>query len=151
MKMRILVADDSTDWSKPFCEFLRRRGFNAKSVATGQELYDRIVAEQDDYDVLIVDNSMPASEGGEEIPFCGVLQLGRLVLHFEQSGTMPEILNHAIVRSIYSQSDIQNLCGVDNIEVMAGCKRVAAWFDRSVPLDTLMTEVVQQLNNRLKD
>jgi hypothetical protein len=147
MTGRILVADDSTEWSKSFCGFLSRMKYQAESVATGAELRDAITTRPDDYDVLIVDNSMPEEHGEEEIPYCGVRNLGRLVSHFWDQGKAPPILAHVIVRSIYSKSDLDVLRQQDDAETKEGCERVAKWFDRNVTLDDLMSAITELIGD----
>src|SRR5262245_48586917 len=109
MTARILVADDSTDWSKPFCDFLNQRGYRARSVATGNELFTSVRNAPNEYDVLIVDNSMPEKAGEEEIAYCGVRMLGLLVTHFSSQPPLPAVLDHVIIRSIYSRQDMNSL------------------------------------------
>ena len=146
MTARILVADDSTLWSGPFCDFLARWGYQADSVATGEELMDRIQQRPDDYDILIIDNSMPEKEGGPELPYCGVCILGRLVSHFNEQERYPEVLRHVIVRSIYSRQDLDNLRNEADVETEMGCTQVATWLDRNAPLAQLMEAIVNQLS-----
>jgi hypothetical protein len=138
MKVRILVADDSTEWSTPFCEFLARMGFKAESVATGSELEQLIKASPQDFDILIVDNSMPERTDEPELPYCGVHTLGVLVSHFSSQNLSPPILNRVIVRSIYSRSDLEVLREREDPDTERGCAQVAEWFDRSSTLDDLM-------------
>jgi CheY-like chemotaxis protein len=142
MSARILVADDSINWSKPFCDFLNQRGYHATSVATGQELFTRVCNAANDYDILIMDNSMPETAGEQEIPYCGVLILGRLVAHFRDQTPPPAVLDRVIVRSIYSRQDMNSLRLEGDNQTELGCSKVALWLDRSVTLDELMRAVL---------
>ena len=143
---RILVADDSTEWSKPFCDFLERWGYRAESVATGKDLMDSIQSNPDAHDILIVDNSMPEHEGAAELPYCGVLIVGRLVAHFRTQEQFPAVLEHVIVRSIYSREDLKDLRREGDPETQAGCDQVAVWLDRNVTLDELMGSITRLAN-----
>ena len=138
MSVRILIADDSANWSAPFCEFLRLMGYEADSVATGTELDNFIKSEPDKCQILIVDNSMPVTPGGPEVPYCGVQTLGSLIQHFRNGP--PRILKRVIVRSIYSKADVEVLRGTDDSCIKLGCEQVKTedWFDRSAPLDDLI-------------
>lgn len=138
MDVKILVADDSTKWSAPFCEFLRRMGYSAHAVATGNGLEDVIKNHPDDYDILIVDNSMPEAPDEPELPYCGVRTLGSLVMHYRSRNMWPTILKRVIVRSIYSRADVDVLRNKEDLQTKTGCDHVREWFDRSAPLDDLM-------------
>ncbi len=139
---RILIADDSIEWSKPFCDFLNQRGYQARSVATGNELFNSILKAPNDYDILIMDNSMPEEAGGQEIPYCGVRVLGMLVAHFRDQKALPPLLDRVIVRSIYSQQDMNSLRLEGDDQAKLGCSKVALWLDRNVPLDELMRAIL---------
>jgi|SRR6185369_2038068 len=141
MTARILVADDSINWSKPFCDFLNQRGYHATSVAKGNELFTSVLNAPHDYDILIMDNSMPEADGEQEIPYCGVRILGMLVAHFRDHTVPPALLDRVIVRSIYSKQDINSLRNEADDLTVLGCSQVALWFDRSIPLDELMRAV----------
>lgn len=141
MTARILVADDSIEWSKSFCAFLTQLGYQARSVATGSELFTSVLNAPNDYDILIVDNSMPEVAGEEEIAYCGVRMLGLLVTHFNSQPPLPAVLDHVIIRSIYSRQDMNSLRKEGDDQTELGCSKAALWLDRNVPLDELMRAI----------
>ena len=143
MITRILVADDSIDWSKAFCDFVNQRDYQATSVATGKELFNSVLNAPNDYDILIVDNSMPEVAGEEEIAYCGVRMLGLLVTHFSSQPVFPAVLSHVIIRSIYSRQDMNSLRKEGDEQTELGCSKAALWLDRNVPLDELMRAILR--------
>ena len=147
MEKMVLVADDSVEWREAFCEYLRHRGLRAEGVGTGAELSHTLRKRPDTYAVLVVDNSMPESEGDEELPYCGIKAIHDLRKHLNSTGNVPSALDKVIIRSIYSREDIRDI-----MPDAASCSlKTAEWFDRNVTLDELMRSITRLLSGENSD
>jgi CheY-like chemotaxis protein len=61
---RVLVVDDDPDVLDVACQFLRREGFEVLEARGGREAVERLAAERDAIDAVVLDLSMPGL-GGE--------------------------------------------------------------------------------------
>ncbi len=59
--IRVLIVDDEEDFATALAERLRRRGFAADAVFTGQAALERLSA--DTHDVAVLDLKMPGIDG----------------------------------------------------------------------------------------
>ena len=65
-EIKILWADDEIDTLKPQLFFLKKKGYEVETVSNGHDALD-ILAEQSDFDVVFLDESMPGISGLETL------------------------------------------------------------------------------------
>jgi len=65
-EIKILWADDEIDTLKPQLFFLKKKGYNVVTVSNGHDALE-ILAEESDFDVVFLDESMPGITGLETL------------------------------------------------------------------------------------
>lgn len=66
-KIKILLADDEPVNRIMLSKMLQRYGFEIEEVVNGQELYDKVFADDSNYDIIISDINMPIMNGDEVV------------------------------------------------------------------------------------
>lgn len=65
-KELILWADDEIDLLKPHILFLKQKGYEVVTVSNGRDALEK--AENEHYDLIILDENMPGLSGLETLP-----------------------------------------------------------------------------------
>ncbi|SDP46381.1 sigma-54-dependent transcriptional regulator [Desulforhopalus singaporensis] len=65
LKARVLLVDDEQDFLKMLSDRLKMRGLKVNTVSSGEEAVSKV--EEQDYDAVILDLSMPGIDGLETI------------------------------------------------------------------------------------
>jgi CheY-like chemotaxis protein len=60
--MRLLLVDDDQNQRNLVSSWLSRRGWSVNAVASGQGAVERMIAQPDEYDVVLVDNILGSSD-----------------------------------------------------------------------------------------
>ncbi len=66
-KVKILLADDEPVNRMMLSKMLQRYGFEIEEVVNGQELHDKVFANDSNYDIIISDINMPIMNGDEVV------------------------------------------------------------------------------------
>jgi two-component system CAI-1 autoinducer sensor kinase/phosphatase CqsS len=66
-KIKILLADDEPVNRMILSKVLQRYGFEIEEVVNGQELHDKVFADDSNYDIIISDINMPIMNGDEAV------------------------------------------------------------------------------------
>lgn len=66
-KIKILLADDDPVNRMILSKMLQRYGFEIEEVVNGQELHDKVFADDSNYDIIISDINMPIMNGDEVV------------------------------------------------------------------------------------